>query len=124
MKYFDELNDLESELIRFQTLKSLVSVISNGVEYSKLEDVQNSFWTIEGMIEDIQEKSFEKFEVLFEAVRADESDNFQHPMDYPAKSLVPNPYEFTMAETPKTSDYNFQDLTMATNSWHQDKIKL
>lgn len=94
MKYFNELTDVESEIIRLDALKSLMTVVSNGIETTaKPEDIENTFWHILGSLEDIVEKLYQSHGILFDAVRDD--------------------------ELAKDEDivYNFEPLTDVVNSW-------
>lgn len=96
MQYWDLLTNLESELIRLENLASLVNTVTNGLEASRSKDVENSLYLIRDMIEDIQIKSFDKFNDLFAAVTENT------PSDH--------------------NEYNFDDLNNAVSSWHDDKI--
>lgn len=67
MNYWDEMTDLENEIIRLDCLSSLVTVVCNGAESTaRQSDIENTLWHIQGTIEDIKEKQYEKFQVLFD----------------------------------------------------------
>jgi hypothetical protein len=55
MKYYGELSNIETQIIRLDAMSSVLRVISNGAEHSSDEDVRNALWYIEGSIEDIRD---------------------------------------------------------------------
>ena len=69
MKYWTELSDIETQIIRLDTLTSLLRVISIGAEQANHEDVKNSLWYIQGSIEDIHATMRGEFDNLWEMVR-------------------------------------------------------
>jgi hypothetical protein len=50
MKYYSELSNIETQIIRLDAMSSVLRVISNGAEHSSDEDVRNALWYIEGSI--------------------------------------------------------------------------
>ena len=42
MKYWTELNRLETQIIRLETMRSLFSVLASGAEESSAEDVRSA----------------------------------------------------------------------------------
>ena len=71
MKYWTELNNLESQIIRLETMRSLFSVLASGAEDSSDEDVRNALWYIEGSLTDIHGELRSEFNELWEAVKYD-----------------------------------------------------
>ena len=72
MKYWTELNRLETQIIRLETMRSLFSVLASGAEESSAEDVQNALWHIEGSLSDIHNELRNDFESLWQAVLEDD----------------------------------------------------
>jgi len=72
MKYWSELNRLETQIIRLETMRSLFSVLASGAEESSAEDVQNALWHIEGSLSDIHNEMRNDFESLWQAVLEDD----------------------------------------------------
>jgi hypothetical protein len=72
MKYYYQLSEVEQAVIRLKSFYSTFRVISNGVEHSTTEDVQEAMFYLEGSLEDIQRSLDDSFYKLWEDVR-DES---------------------------------------------------
>lgn len=71
MKYYAELSKLEDNIIRLDTIQSVLKIIADGVLCSQEQDVQHSLWFILDEIEDINEKVSEQFYQLWNNVRDD-----------------------------------------------------
>ena len=69
MKYWTELNRLETQIIRLETMRSLFSVLANGAEESSEEDVRNALWYVEGSLTDIHSELRSEFNDLWEVVK-------------------------------------------------------
>jgi len=69
MKYWTELNRLETQIIRLETMKSLFSVLASGAEESSEEDIQNALWYVEGSLSDIHQNLRNEFDELCEVVK-------------------------------------------------------
>ena len=75
MKYWTELNRLETQIIRLETMRSLFSVLASGAEESSEEDIRNALWYVEGSLTDIHQNLRSEFNDLWEVVKyADEED--------------------------------------------------
>ena len=73
MKYWTELNRLETQIIRLETMRSLFSVLASGAEESSEEDIRNALWYVEGSLTDIHRELRSEFDDLWEVVKyADE----------------------------------------------------
>jgi len=73
MKYWTELNRLETQIIRLETMRSLFSVLASGAEESSEEDIRNALWYVEGSLTDIHRELRSDFNDLWEVVKyADE----------------------------------------------------
>jgi len=68
MKHFDELDSIETEIIRLGELKNLYALISNGAESSDKEQIISAIQYVEGSLEDIQSNLAYKYQVLFNAI--------------------------------------------------------
>jgi hypothetical protein len=71
MKYWTELNNLETQLIRLDSMRSLFSVMASGTEESNSEDIRNALWYIEGSLSDITHNLRSEFDELWEVVKND-----------------------------------------------------
>ena len=71
MKYWAELNNLESQIIRLESMRSLFSVMASGAEESNAEDIRNALWYVEGSLTDIHRELRSEFDELWAAVQYD-----------------------------------------------------
>ena len=71
MKHWSELNRLETQIIRLETMRSLFSVLANGAEESSEEDIRNALWYVEGSLSDIHSELRSEFDELWEVVKYD-----------------------------------------------------
>ena len=71
MKYWTELNRLETQIIRLETMRSLFSVLASGAEESSEEDIRNALWYVEGSLTDIHRELRSEFDELWEVVKND-----------------------------------------------------
>ncbi len=78
MKYYSELSNIETQIIRLGAMSSVLRVISNGAEHSSDEDVRNALWYIEGSIEDIHDSLYARFNELWEVVRDEPEVEVKH----------------------------------------------
>jgi hypothetical protein len=78
MKYYSELSNVETQIIRLETMSSLIRVLSNGAEQSSNEDVRNALWYIEGSIDDIHNSLNARFNDLWETVRDEDEPKEKH----------------------------------------------
>ena len=74
MKYWSELNRLETQIIRLETIRSLFSVMASGAEESSAEDIRNALWYIEGSLSDIHNEMRNEFDELWDIVKNDYSE--------------------------------------------------
>ena len=75
MKYWTELNRLETQIIRLETMRSLFSVLASGAEESSEEDVRNALWYVEGSLTDIHREMRSEFDELWEHVLSDDRED-------------------------------------------------
>ena len=71
MKYWTELNRLETQIIRLETMRSLFSVLASGAEESSEEDIRNALWYVEGSLTDIHGELRSEFDELWDHVSTD-----------------------------------------------------
>ena len=71
MKYWAELNNLESQIIRLESMRSLFSVLASGAESSSEEDIRNALWYVESSLNDIHRELRSEFDELWEVVKHD-----------------------------------------------------
>ena len=74
MKYWTELNRLETQIIRLETMRSLFSVLASGAEESSEEDIRNALWYVEGSLSDIHSELRSEFNDLWEVVKYADDD--------------------------------------------------
>lgn len=72
MKHWNSLNDLEAQLIKLETTKSLITMVCNSFETTHMKDIRNSIYLIEDYIIDLVENTNEKYNTLFNAIRNDQ----------------------------------------------------
>jgi hypothetical protein len=74
MKYWTELTNLETQIIRLETMRSLFSLIASGAEQSSEEDIRNALWYVEGSLSDIHNELRNEFDELWDIVKNDYSE--------------------------------------------------
>ena len=74
MKYWSELNNIETQIIRLEVLRSLFSVLASGAEESSAEDVRSALWYVEGSLTDIHQNLRSEFNDLWEAISSEETE--------------------------------------------------
>jgi len=75
MKYWPELNRLETQIIRLEELRSLFSVLANGAEESSAEDIRSALWYVEGSMTSIHNELRNEFDELWEHVLSDDRED-------------------------------------------------
>lgn len=74
MKYWTELNNLETQIIRLEEMRSLFSVLANGAEASNPEDIRSALWYIEGSLANIHHDLRSEFDELWDHISNDETE--------------------------------------------------
>ena len=73
MKHWNELTELETEIIKVSEFKNLFKLLVAGTEnYVDIKVLQSAIYTMETMIDDIDSTLYEKFQTIFDAVRDEE----------------------------------------------------
>jgi len=113
MKYYDQLSDLETELIRLETLSSLVSVISCGFENAaNPKDLQNTMSVLEENIQSINDSLRDKFDYLWTCVRNDSD-----PLEDPFEDEFDEEDGQTELDFGDQTNYDFQPLDTVMDKW-------
>ena len=73
MKYWTELNNLETQIIRLGEMRSLFSVLASGAEESSAEDIRSALWYVEGSLSVIHRELRSEFDDLWEVVKNDDT---------------------------------------------------
>ena len=89
MKHYRELISLESKVVELETFKSILSVISNGIENSSKEELETAFYFVNETLNNITDELYERFETLFDSVRNESlaKDEFQFYNEEAAEEL-------------------------------------
>jgi hypothetical protein len=69
MKHWNSLNDLETQLIKLETTKSLITMVCNSFDTTHMSDIKNSLYLVEDYIVDLVKNTNEKYETLFANIR-------------------------------------------------------
>jgi hypothetical protein len=88
MKYYGELSNIETQIIRLSAMSSVLRVISIGAEQANTEDIRNALWYIEGSIEDIHDSLNIQFNELWEVVRDDDTPKEKHKGGMKKKKMM------------------------------------
>ena len=73
MKYWNELIELETEIIKLDVLHSVIRLVCNGVDSSPVDkDIQLAMWHIQEQLLDISNNITVKYSQLFDNIREDE----------------------------------------------------
>jgi uncharacterized protein YjgD (DUF1641 family) len=109
MNYWNELSELEREVIRMDTLESMLTILTKSIDQTQKEDVENFLWQILELVEDMNVSLTEKYANLFDCVRNDAH-------NYPEKHSGEWPFEY---ETPENSveSYDTESLIRVVNNW-------
>lgn len=77
MKYWNELNNVENELIKLDTVVSLVRSLNFAIEAGvEINDIKNCLWKIEEELELLSRNSNIHFQELWDVVREDTHEEF------------------------------------------------
>lgn len=116
MKYYDQLSNLETELIRLETLTSLVSVITSGFENSaNYKDLQNSLYHIEDALKSANENIRREFQELWDVIR-DDTQDYDDPFDESFEEEFDNSEE-DQEQFNFDPQYNFEPVENVVKSW-------
>lgn len=97
MKYYTQLNNLETELIRIDTIASLVNMMTSTIANEQLDaDVLNVCYLLQEELLDAQTSIREEFQNLWDVIRNDSFDE-------------------EVAED--SEEYNFDSLNNVVKEW-------
>ncbi len=124
MKHWNELTELESEIIRVGEFRNLYKLLVAGVENEvDIKVLQSAIYTMEGMIDDIDSTLYEKFQTVWDCVKddlpvelVDTENNYQFENGQPFYDNM----NFTPENKSTTSveeDEAFKDLEKAIRNW-------
>jgi hypothetical protein len=69
MKYWDNLRNVEDQIVRLDSVESILRVLSNAD--ATREDMLNVLWYLDGAVEDINKTLSDNFYKLWDEVRND-----------------------------------------------------
>jgi hypothetical protein len=124
MKHWNELTELESEIIRVGEFRNLYKLLVAGVENEvDIKVLQSAIYTMEGMIDDIDSTLYEKFQTVWDCVKddlpvelVDTENNYQFENGQPFYDNM----NFTPENKSTTSveeDEAFKELEKAIRNW-------
>ena len=115
MKHWNELNELETEIIRVSEFKNLFKLLVAGTEnYVDIKVLQSAIYTMEGMLDDIDSTLYEKFQTVFDAVRDDETEGGEEEFEFNFSTMNDN--NVNAYSTITVPDSEYQGSTVQNNS--------
>lgn len=109
MNYWNELSELECQIIRMDTLESMLTILTKSIDQSQKEDVENFLWQILELVEDMNVSLTEKYANLFDCVRSD-------ACNYSEKHSGEWPFEYEAPEN-SVESYDTEALIRVVNNW-------
>jgi len=128
MKHWNELTELETEIIRVSEFKNLFKLLVAGSEnYVDIKVLQSAIYTMETMLDDIDSTLYEKFQTVWDAVKDEDAELFGEleeefeEFDNMNARKFEYPSTTSYAYDPATSeeDEAFKDLEKAIKNWHK-----
>jgi hypothetical protein len=134
MKHWNELTELETEIIRVGEFKNLFKLLVAGVENdTDMRVVQSAIYTLEGMIDDIDSTLYEKFQTVWDCVKDElpvvltETENdykFENGQSFDTmfSNITVTGSEnqsSTYTVTSTEEDEAFKELEKAIKNWHK-----
>ena len=122
MKHWNELTELETEIIKVSEFKNLFKLLVAGTEnYVDIKVLQSAIYTMETMIDDIDSTLYEKFQTVWDCVRDEDAEpeeeyRFENgqPFVTKKKHRVENESNTSVEE-----DEAFRDLEKAIKNWRK-----
>lgn len=74
MKYFDELNELESSMIQVESCVSLLGLVACGAESCDKMELESGLYKLQHMMKNEMATFYDKYQQLFELIREDTRD--------------------------------------------------
>ena len=122
MKHWNELTELETEIIKVSEFKNLFKLLVAGTEnYVDIKVLQSAIYTMEGMIDDIDSTLYEKFQTVWDCVRDEDAEpeeeyRFENGQPFITKKKHRVENEST---TSVEEDEAFRDLEKALKTWRK-----
>jgi len=127
MKHWNELTELETEIIRVSEFKNLFKLLVAGTEnYVDIKVLQSAIYTMESMIDDIDSTLYEKFQTVWDAVKYEDAESEEYRFEngqpfYDNMNFTPENKGSTITITSNEEDEAFKDLEKAIKNWHNSK---
>ena len=119
MKHWNELTELETEIIRVSEFKNLFKLLVAGTEnYVDIKVLQSAIYTMESMIDDIDSTLYEKFQTVWDAVKyedAESEEEYQFESAWPFDNMNSTPENESTISVEE--DEAFKDLEKAIRNW-------
>ena len=122
MKHWNELTELETEIIKVSEFKNLFKLLVAGTEnYVDIKVLQSAIYTMETMIDDIDSTLYEKFQTVWDCVRDEDAEpeeeyRFENGQPFITKKKHRVENEST---TSAEEDEAFRDLEKALKTWRK-----
>jgi len=122
MKHWNELTELETEIIKVSEFKNLFKLLVAGTEnYVDIKVLQSAIYTMETMIDDIDSTLYEKFQTVWDCVRDEDAEpeeeyRFENGQPFVTKKKHRVENEST---TSVEEDEAFRDLEKALKTWRK-----
>ena len=132
MKHWNELTELETEIIRVSEFKNLFKLLVAGTEnYVDIKVLQSAIYTMESMIDDIDSSLYEKFQTVWDAVKYEDAESEDYGFDtleeeyrfengqpfYDNMNFTSENKGSTITITSNEEDEAFKDLEKAIRNW-------
>jgi hypothetical protein len=125
MKHWNELTELETEIIKVSEFKNLFKLLVAGTEnYVDIKVLQSAIYTMEGMIDDIDSTLYEKFQTVWDAVRDEdtepEEEEYRFENGQPFVTISKKKHKAVNESTTSVEeDEAFKDLEKAIKNWRK-----
>jgi len=124
MKHWNELTELETEIIRVSEFKNLFKLLVAGTEnYVDIKVLQSAIYTMETMIDDIDSTLYEKFQTVWDAVRDEDTEpeeEYRFENGQPFVTISKKKHKAVNESTTSVEeDEAFKDLEKAIKNWRK-----
>ena len=124
MKHWNELTELETEIIKVSEFKNLFKLLVAGTEnYVDIKVLQSAIYTMEGMIDDIDSTLYEKFQTVWDAVRDEDTEpeeEYRFENGQPFVTISKKKHKAVNESTTSVEeDEAFKDLEKAIKNWRK-----
>ena len=124
MKHWNELTELETEIIKVSEFKNLFKLLVAGTEnYVDIKVLQSAIYTMEGMIDDIDSTLYEKFQTVWDCVRdedAEPEEEYRFENEQPFVTISKKKHKAVNESTTSVEeDKAFKDLEKAIKNWRK-----